>query len=225
MSIKFYADPGSGSCRRVSAVINHLNIDVEEIFVDLLAGGGQQPEFLKINPTGMVPVIVVDDPVQGEIILSEAAAIMLYLCEQYGDSELLPNNSRMQVLKWMFWAAEHFRQASPIYFEENVVAPLMGNQANDSRLIEADNLLKRHGNILNNHLEGRAFVVGDHVTLADFDLAAALSQMSRSHVPFAQFEHIMAWEKNLHDNVNAWKTTGDRLQQRMNTALSINNPE
>ena len=46
MSIKFYTDPGSGSCRRVSAVLNHLNIEVEEIFVDLLAGGGQQPEVL-----------------------------------------------------------------------------------------------------------------------------------------------------------------------------------
>ena len=222
MSIKFYADPGSGSCRRVSAVINHLNIELEEVFVDLLAGGGQQPDFLAINPTGMVPVLVIDDPEQGEIILSEAAAIMLYLCENFGGSELIPNHSRMQVLQWMFWAGEHFRQASPIYFEENVVAPLMGNQANESRLAEAERLLTRHGNILNAHLKDRKFVVGDHVTLADFDLAAALSQMPRSQVPFAQFEHIMAWEKNLDQNIMAWKTSGERLQHRMNTALNSN---
>lgn len=222
MSIKFYADPGSGSCRRVSAVINHLNIEVEEVFVDLLAGGGQQPDFLKINPTGMVPVIVIDDPKKGEIILSEAAAIMLYLCENYGESELIPNDSRMQVLQWMFWAAEHFRQAPPIYFEENVVASLMGSQANDSRLAEAERLLIRHGNILNTHLKDRKFVVGDHVTLADFDLAAALSQMPRSGVPFTQFEHIIAWENNLERSVVAWKKTGERLQQRMNTALNQN---
>ena len=222
MSIKFYADPGSGSCRRVSAVINYLNIDVEEVFIDLLAGGAQQPDFLAINPTGMVPVLVIDDPEQGEIVLSEAAAIMLYLCENYGDSKLIPNDSRMQVLQWMFWAAEHFRQAAPVYFEENVVAPLMGNQANESRLAEAQRSLTRHGSILNAHLKHRTFVVGDHVTLADFDLAAALSQMPRSSVPFAQFEHIMAWEKNLDNSVTAWKSTGERLQNRMNTALNGN---
>ena len=49
MSFKYYADTGSGCCRRVSAVINHLNIDVEEVLVDLLSGGGQQPDFLKIR--------------------------------------------------------------------------------------------------------------------------------------------------------------------------------
>ena len=222
MSIKFYADPGSGSCRRVSAVINYLNIDVEEVFIDLLAGGAQQPDFLAINPTGMVPVLVIDEPDQGEIVLSEAAAIMLYLCENYGDSKLIPNDSRMQVLQWMFWGAEHFRQAPPIYFEENVVAPLIGKQANESRLVEAKRLLERHGNILNAHLKDRKFVVGDHVTLADFDLAAGLSQMSRSGVPFARFEHIIAWEKNLNESVDAWRETGERLQQRMNAALNTN---
>jgi glutathione S-transferase len=220
MSIKFYADPGSGSCRRVSAVINHLNIDVKEVFVDLLSGGGQQPEFLNINPTGMVPVIVIDDTAKGRSIISEAAAIMLYLCENYGGDELIPSDSRMQVLQWMFWGAEHFRQAAPIYFEENVVAPLMGRQANESRLHEAERLLVRHGDILNSHLKNRKFVVGDHVTLADFDLAAALSQMPRSHVPFERFEHIIAWEKNLEKNVFAWKVTGERLQIRMNAALN-----
>ncbi|EPJ46222.1 MAG: hypothetical protein OFPI_34660 [Osedax symbiont Rs2] len=219
MSIKFYSDPGSGSCRRVSAVIEHLQIEVEEVFVDLLAGGGQQAEFLAINPTGMVPVIVIEDPDQGVQILTEASAIMLYLCESYGETALLPAFSKMQVLKWMFWAAEHFRQAPPIYFEENVVAPLMGNQADNNRLAQAQHLLLRHGEILNNHLKDRTFVVGEQVTLADFDLAAALSQMSRSGIPFSQFEHIINWEKNLECSVSAWKLTGDRLQQRMNSAL------
>jgi len=219
MSIKFYSDPGSGSCRRVSAVIEHLQIEVEEVFVDLLSGGGQQPEFLAINPTGMVPVIVIQEPNQEDVILSEASAIMLYLCEQQGNSELIPVNSRMQVLQWMFWAAEHFRQAAPIYFEENVVARLMGKQSDSFRLAEAERLLIRHAKILNNHLKNRVFVACEHVTLADFDLAAALSQMSRSGVPFSQFEHIIAWEKNLDSSVAAWKVTGERLQRRMNSAL------
>ncbi len=40
MTIRCYADPSSGSCQRVSAVIQHFNIevDIEEIFIDLFAG-------------------------------------------------------------------------------------------------------------------------------------------------------------------------------------------
>lgn len=223
MTIKIYADPGSGSCRRVNAVIKHLNIDVEEIFIDLLAGDNRKEEFLEINPTGMVPVLVDDTTDKDKVILSEAAAIMIYLCERFGDSELLPNgDSRMQVLKWMFWAAEHFRQPAPIYFEEKVIAPLMGNKENVSRLEEADRLIKTHAAILNSHLENRHYVVSDHVTLADFDLAAALSQMPRSKVPYDKYENIMKWAENLENNVEAWRITGVNLNNRMDRVLNNN---
>jgi len=47
----------------------------------------------------------------------------------------------MKILQWMFWGKEHFRQATLIYFEENMVAPLIGNQVNESRLIDAERLL------------------------------------------------------------------------------------
>lgn len=221
MTIKFYADPGSGSCRRVSTVIKHLNIDVEEIFIDLLAGENRTDDFLKINPTGMVPVLVIEDDDQEKIILSEASAIMIYLCEQAGDTELLPDDdSRLQVLMWMFWAAEHFRQSSPIYFEEKIVAPMTGNKENISRLKEANRLIETHAAILNAHLENRKFVVGDHVTLADFDLAAALSQMPRTKVPYDKFENIMTWAIKLESDIAAWRITGKHLNNRMNKALN-----
>ena len=222
MSIKFYADPGSGSCRRVSAVIKYLNIDVDEIFIDLFAGENLTEEFLEINPTGMVPVMVIDNAQHEKIILSEAAAIMIFLCEQHGDTEIFPDDdSRMQILKWMFWAAEHFRQAAPIYFEEKLIAPFTGNKENVSRLEEADRLIETHATILNSHLENRKFVVGDHVTLADFDLAAALSQMPRTKVPYNKFENIMRWAAHLENEVAVWRITGKTLNTRMNKALRI----
>lgn len=221
MSIKIYTDPGSGSCRRVSAVIKYLNINVEEIFIDLLSGENLTENFLEINPTGMVPVLVDNTKEQDKIILSEAAAIMIYLCEKFGDTVLLPNNnSRIQVLKWMFWAAEHFRQSAPIYFEEKVIAPLMKNKEDISRINEANRLIKKHAVILNNHLKDRTFVVGDHVTLADFDLAAALSQMPRSKIPYDKYENIIRWANNLENSIDAWRTTGENLNNRMDKALN-----
>ncbi len=222
MSINYYTDHRSGSCRRVSTVIEELGIQVNEIFVDLLAGENRSEKMLKLNPHGMLPVLV-DELDNGEkLVLSEAAAINIYLCEKYNDNKLLPSDSeRYQVLKWMSWGAEHFRQAAPIYFEENVMAALMGAQPNQARLREGEKLLEIHGAVLDQHLEGRNYIVGDHLTLADIDLAAALSQMPRSNIPFDRFKNIMRWANGLDKNVKSWRKTGIELNDGMNKALGI----
>jgi len=222
VSINYYTDHRSGSCRRVSTVIEELGIQVNEIFTDLLAGENRSEKILELNPNGMLPVLV-DELDNGEtIVLSEAAAINIYLCEKYGDNKLLPPDSgRYQVLKWMSWAAEHFRQAAPIYFEENVMAPLMGTKPDRARLREGEKLLGIHAAVLDLHLQGRIYVVSEHLTLADIDLAAALSQMQRSKIPFDQFTNIMRWANGLEENVKSWRQTGLKLNDGMNKALGI----
>lgn len=214
--MKYYADPGSGSCRRVTAVIEHLGIKVDEVFIDLLAGAEQSPEFMATNPNGMVPVLV-----DGDVVLWEAAAIMIYLCEQTGDTELWPKGSdRYDVLRWMFWAAEHFRQPAPMYFEERLAAKFMNRPANESRIAEAECLLSRFAPILDTHLKSRTYVVGNHATLADFDLAAPLSQMSRTGVPYHNYPNIMRWYNHLNGEIPAWRVTGERLDARMDKAIA-----
>ena len=214
--MQFYEEPGSGSCRRVSAVIEHLGIKVDTIFVDLLAGTNRKPEFLAINPNGMVPALV-----DGDVVLWEASAIMIYLCERAGDNMLWPEGAaRYDVLRWMFWAAEHFRQPAPIYFEERLAAKFMGTLANEERITEADRRIAQFAPILDAHLEDRSYVVGEHVTLADFDLAAPLSQMSRTGVPYHNYPNIMKWYQRLGREVPAWRVTGERLDERMDKAIA-----
>lgn len=214
--MQFYADPGSGSCRRVSAVIEHLGRKIDTVFVDLFTDASQKPEFLAINPNGMVPALV-----DGDVVLWEASAIMIYLCEQAGDTELWPQGAaRYDVLRWMFWAAEHFRQSAPIYFEERLAAKLMGKPADESRIAEANRRIAQFAPILDAHLMNRKYVVGEQVTLADFDLAAPLSQMPRTGVPYHTYPNIMQWYQRLSDEVPAWRVTGKRLDERMNKAIA-----
>jgi glutathione S-transferase len=178
----------------VLAVANQLGIELQEVFVDLLAGGNQSKNFLALNPAGMVPVMTHEHEDGSKTVLSEAGAIMIYLCERFKGDDLWPEGGKKyQVLKWMFWAAEHFRQPAPIYFEENVISPMMGKQPRQVRLDAADHMIEKHAPILEAHLETREYVVGESVTLADFDLAAPLSQMSRSNVPYHRFPNIMRW--------------------------------
>jgi glutathione S-transferase len=70
---------------RVRWTLQELRVDFESIHVNLLAGENRRPEFLKINPAGKIPVLV-----DGDLVLTESVAIVLYLAEKYSDQGLLP---------------------------------------------------------------------------------------------------------------------------------------
>ncbi|WP_035256047.1 glutathione S-transferase family protein [Actibacterium mucosum] len=210
--MRYYFDSRSGSCRRVSAVAKHLGIDVEWVSVDLLAQESHTPEMLKLNPNGKLPVLV-----DGDLVLWEAAAIMIYLCDKAGDTTLWPEGeARHHVTKWMFWAAEHFRQSAPVYFEENFVTKLTGAAPDTTRVAYAEAELRRFAAILDAHLAENQFAAGDAPTLADFDLAAPLSQMPRSFVPYDDYPNIMDWYLRLGAAIPAWAETGAELDRRLN---------
>ena len=61
---------------RVRWTLQELGVDFETITVDLLAGEHRSPAFLKINPAGKLPVLV-----DGDMVLTESVAIVLYLAE------------------------------------------------------------------------------------------------------------------------------------------------
>ena len=65
---------------RVRWTLQELGVDFEAITVNLLAGEHRSPVFLKINPAGKLPVLV-----DGDVVLTESVAIVLYLAEKYRD--------------------------------------------------------------------------------------------------------------------------------------------
>lgn len=211
--MKHYMDPGSGSCRRVSAVAQHLGIELEEVFVDLLKGENRSPEYLAVNPNGMVPSLS-----DGDVTLWEGDVIMIHLAQKVQPTSLWPEGpQRQEILRWMFWAAEHFRQGPPILVEEVYLKRFMGLAPDESRVAEGRRRIERFAPILDVHLSDRDFVAGDGVTLADFALAAPLSHMVRAELPFDPYSNILAWNTRL-DESPAWRDTGARLRQRMDKA-------
>ncbi len=212
-----YSDVRSGSCRRVLTVIQTLTIDIDIRETDILKGETKNPEFLKLNPGGKLPVLVDED-----MVLWEASAIMLYLVEKAGKNLLVPEGEeRFQMLKWMFFAAEHFRVSAPIYFEENLVAAkFMGRTPDADRLAEADRRIDEFAGQLDTHLAERKFVLGDTPCLADIDLAAPLSQMTRTNVPYEKFANIMRWNGDLEKVLPAWKESGEALNEAMEASLA-----
>jgi glutathione S-transferase len=211
MTIKIYGDLGSGSYRRVAAAASIMGIEIERINVDLFKGKSHTPEFLKLNPHGLTPVLQ-----DGETIIWEASAINLYLAEK-ANSPLLGTHARArhEILQWMFWSGEQWRVFATLLFNERVASRAMG-QAEDPAIVEL--LLKNiraAASVLDEHLAGRPFIVGDALTLADIDIAAPFSQVFRTRAPFDEFPHLWAWQQRLLDTVPAWAQTRRDLDERM----------
>ena len=66
----FYTNPLSPNCRKVDAVAKQLGIPLNEKQVDVIKGGTKTPEYLALNPNGMVPTLV-----DGDVVILESNAI------------------------------------------------------------------------------------------------------------------------------------------------------
>jgi len=85
--LKLYSYWRSSCSRRVRIALNLKGLKYEERAVNLLKGEQFSPEFRKLNPLGYVPVLV-----DGDIVLSDSFAIILYLEEKYPQHPLLPRD-------------------------------------------------------------------------------------------------------------------------------------
>ena len=70
---------------RVRWTLQELGIDFEAVTVNLVAGENRSPAFLKLNPAGKLPVLV-----DGDLVLTESIAIVLYLAEKYPEKGFIP---------------------------------------------------------------------------------------------------------------------------------------
>ena len=185
--------------RKACVVAKYLNAPVEFVHIDLAKGQNKTPEFLALNPNGKVPVL---DTGGGS--LWEANAIMCYLARAAG-SDLGPDDDRqIEVMRWLSWDSWHFtRHAGALYFE-HIIKPAFGIGAPDPAVVEeASGFFRRFAAVLNDHLRGRACLVGDALTVADFATAISLPYAERARIPLAEFPEIERWHGRLSE-LPAW---------------------
>lgn len=215
MSIKIYGDPGSGSLRRVTAAASVMGVDIERVNIDLFKGESHTPELLELNPHGLSPVMV-----DGDFVLYESAAINLYLAEKAG-SDLAGRTSRerFEILQWMFWSGEQWRIFATLTFDEVLAKRFMGKPADESIVQLSAAKLRGAAAVLDAHLAQHDYIVGDRLTLADFDIAGPFSQNERTKIPLNEFPNLVAWQQRLLDTVPGWAATKREVDHRIDGAL------
>lgn len=205
MSITYYYAPMSTAVRTTWA-IEELGVQCERVKLDFQKKETRTPAFLKLNPNGAVPLLVVDG-----VPIFESTAILLYLGETYGVEKGLypaPGLKRAETLKWIIWANVGF--FSPMSRWVNNTAQFVPAEEHNAKAAEsAKTALGGAMKVLDDALAGKSYLVDDKFSLADL--------ATSSYFGWLKF---MGFDYSAHKNVTAWV---DRCLGRP-AAVKVNNP-
>jgi len=154
---------------RVRWTLQELGVPFEPITVNMMAGEHRSPEFLKINPAGKLPALV-----DGDFVLTESIAMVLYLAEKYSDKGLMPKDirDRAKLYRWLLFTTTELEQPLWRIARHTNVYPKEKRLPAEVELARAD--FAPMVQVLEDHMRGRKFLVGDSVTVADFVLGYTL---------------------------------------------------
>jgi glutathione S-transferase len=154
---------------RVRWTLQELEIDFDAATVNLAAGEHRQPAFLKINPAGKLPALV-----DGDVVLTESVAIVLYLADKYPNKKLVPADleQRAQLNRWLLFTATELEQPLWRITRHTRLYPESKRLPDDVALAREE--FTAMAGVLDEHMCGRQFVTGDAATVGDFVLAYTL---------------------------------------------------
>ena len=181
--LKFYFN-GSPNPTKVALFLEEAGLAYQPVAVDTRKGDQFKPEYLAINPNAKVPAID-DDGVK----VFDSNAILLYLAEKTG--KFLPASTpanRGELLSWLMFAATGVGPYSGQAVHFKHFAPEKIDYAHNRYQFEA----QRHFGILNDHLAGRRYMVGDTYTIVDMDVWGWARMM-----PFVMGEDAVAKYPNV----------------------------
>jgi glutathione S-transferase len=189
MSLTLYYAPMS-TAAITQLVVEELGVPCEMVKLDLRAGDTKKPDYLKINPNGVVPCIVHDG-----VAIWESAAITIYLGEQFGTAKKLwpeAGPHRGEAMKWVVWTNVTVAEAMQRRGRAGDWAPTP-EQRNPAAHAEATTDIDECLAILDAALAGKQYLLGDQFTLADSHVASLAQWLRMSKIDFSKHANINAW--------------------------------
>lgn len=160
-----------------------LDLPVERVEVDLRAGAQRSAAFLALNPFAQVPVIE-----DGDVVVADSNAILIYLAAEYGQGRWLPTDGRTlaELQRWFSVAAgplAHGAAAARIHH-------LYGRSGDITPARQRAHALLAS---MNAHLEGRPFLLGAQLSLADIANYTYTAHAPEGGVSLEEYPHVRAW--------------------------------
>jgi glutathione S-transferase len=191
---------------RARWALQELDIPFESVELRLPEGAGQTPEYLALNPAGKVPTLVDDD-----FVLTESLAIVVYLAEKYPQRGLLPTDfkQRSQLNRWMLFVVTELEQPMWRIAKHTFLYPQEQRLPADIELAKGE--FREMAAVLEKHMQGREFLIGDRVSVGDFITAYTLDWGNEVGL-LDQCPTLFAYMQRMYDRPKAAMRIKDALK-------------
>lgn len=207
--MRLFLHPASPNCVAVLAVARRLGNELDIRRVDLLNGEHRQPEFLALNPNGLVPALQ-----DADFVLWETLAILEYLGSLAAPHPMVPSHPRQRadVLRWMAWGLAHWNPSlQPFIFERMFKSIKRLGEPDEARLAAAQPKLDACATLLDTSLAGARHICGgDLPTVADYYLAAYPMYARQARINLQPYRNLSRWLEHMH-SLEEWQDASSQL--------------
>lgn len=183
MAITLYDMPASGHCHRVRLLLSILGLEYEKKPMSTRAGKTMPADYVALNPLGQVPTLV-----DGDLVITDSTAALVYLAKRYGDTRWLPDDpaGAAAVQRWLSTASgELYRGPAACR-----AALRFGRQLD---LEAARGWASRLFEWMQQHLDDRPWLAADHATIADLAMYAYVRVADEGDLDIEPYPAITRW--------------------------------
>lgn len=190
--LKIWGRRNSINVQKVMWTVAELGLPHQRIDAGMSHGLVNEPWYREQNPNGLIPTI--DD---GGVVLWESNVIVRYLAAKHAPGTLMPTGTaqRAKAEMWMDWQQNAIMPGmSPLFLglirtppEQRDLAAIRAGAAS------VENALR----LLDAHLQGKTFMIGDHLTVADIPLGCVAHRWFGLPIAHVELPHLSAWHERL----------------------------
>lgn len=200
----------SGPTYKVGLMLSLAGEAFDYVHLNLMAGEHKQPAYLSKQRFGQVPLLV--DRNNGRH-LCQSAAILEYLADTLGKFGGATLEERFQAREWLYWDFD--RLAAPLYRARLLKAGF--SQAPPEVAEDCTNSARSSLKVLDGHLAGRNWMVGEGVTIADIDIYGVVAYAGEAGIALGDYPQVETWTKRM-EALPGFATAKELLPQESRAA-------
>jgi GST-like protein len=196
---------------KVSIMLEELGVDYDAHVVNIGKGDQFTSGFVSVNPNSKIPAMKdKEGPGESPINVFESASIMIYLAEKYG--RFFPTDFRLrtEVLNWVFWQMGGLGPMCGNFGHFMVYAPADKIETRDYGVARYGMEVQRLLSVLDQHLAGKTYLVGEEYTIADIASFPWVNQLltgykhpsgidARTFLSVEKYSNVLAWAERIRE--------------------------
>lgn len=183
MTLTLYDYPRSGHAHRIRLFLSILRLPYESKLVDMQKNEHKDPDYRKLSPLGQVPTLV-----DGDFVITDSTAALVYLAIKHGDEQWLPRDAEgaARVQRWL-------STASGEVYRGPVLARAGRQFGRPVDLDAADRECKRLFRWMQQELAERTWLAADHPTIADIAMYSYVRVVDEGDFDLAPYPAVLRW--------------------------------